>query len=130
METIQRRQTVAVRVGPVMVGYGHPVVVQSMTNTDTADAAATAGQVAALALSGSELVRITVNNDPAARAVPENRCPVARPGDRCPAGRRFSLQRASSAQPLSRLRQKPWPNTASTPETSAPAGTGTRTFGA
>ncbi len=71
METIQRRQTVAVRVGPVMVGCGHPVVVQSMTNTDTADAAATAGQVAALALSGSELVRITVNNDPAARAVPE-----------------------------------------------------------
>ena len=71
METIQRRQTVAVRVGPVMVGYGHPVVVQSMTNTDTADAAATAGQVAALALSGSELVRITVNNDRAARAVPE-----------------------------------------------------------
>ena len=71
METIQRRQTVAVRVGPVMVGYGHPVVVQSMTNTDTADAAGTAGQVAALALSGSELVRITVNNDRAARAVPE-----------------------------------------------------------
>ena len=71
METIQRRQTVAVRVGPVMVGCGHPVVVQSMTNTDTADAAATAGQVAALALSGSELVRITVNNDRAARAVPE-----------------------------------------------------------
>ena len=71
METIQRRQTVAVRVGPVMVGYGHPVVVQSMTNTDTADAAATAGQVAALALSGSELVRITVNNARAARAVPE-----------------------------------------------------------
>ena len=71
METIRRRQTVAARVGPVMVGYGHPVVVQSMTNTDTADAAATAGQVAALALSGSELVRITVNNDRAARAVPE-----------------------------------------------------------
>ena len=71
METIQRRQTVAVRVGPVMVGYGHPVVVQSMTNTDTADAAATAGQVAALAMSGSELVRMTVNNDRAARAVPE-----------------------------------------------------------
>ena len=71
MEAIQRRQTVAVRVGPVMVGSGHPVAVQSMTNTDTADAAATAGQVADLALAGSELVRITVNNDPAARAVPE-----------------------------------------------------------
>ncbi len=71
METIQRRQTVAVQVGRVMVGYGHPVVVQSMTNTDTADAATTASQVAALAQSGSELVRITVNNDQAARAVPE-----------------------------------------------------------
>ena len=71
METIQRRQTVAVRVGSVMVGSGHPVAVQSMTNTDTADAAGTAGQVADLALSGSELVRITVNNDQAARAVPE-----------------------------------------------------------
>ncbi len=71
MDTIQRRQTVAVRVGPVMVGSGYPVAVQSMTNTDTADAAATASQVAALALSGSELVRITVNNDQAARAVPE-----------------------------------------------------------
>ena len=71
MKTIQRRQTVAVRVGPVMVGSGFPVAVQSMTNTDTADAAGTAGQVAALAQSGSELVRITVNNDQAARAVPE-----------------------------------------------------------
>lgn len=54
-----------------MVGSGYPVAVQSMTNTDTADAAGTAGQVADLALSGSELVRITVNNDQAARAVPE-----------------------------------------------------------
>lgn len=71
MEEIQRRQTVAVRVGPVMVGSANPVAVQSMTNTDTADAAATASQVAALAQSGSELVRITVNNDQAARAVPE-----------------------------------------------------------
>ena len=71
MKTIQRRQTVAVRVGSVMVGSGYPVAVQSMTNTDTADAAGTAAQVAALAHAGSELVRITVNNDRAARAVPE-----------------------------------------------------------
>ena len=71
METIPRRQTVAVRVGSVMVGSAYPVAVQSMTNTDTADAAGTASQVADLALSGSELVRITVNNDQAARAVPE-----------------------------------------------------------
>ena len=53
------------------VGSGHPIVVQSMTNTDTADAHATAEQVAALAAAGSELVRITVNNDQAAAAVPE-----------------------------------------------------------
>jgi (E)-4-hydroxy-3-methylbut-2-enyl-diphosphate synthase len=58
-------------VGDVAVGSSHPVVVQSMTNTDTADAAATAGQVVALARAGSELVRITVNNEEAAAAVPE-----------------------------------------------------------
>ena len=57
--------------GDVAVGSSHPVVVQSMTNTDTADAAATAGQVVALARAGSELVRITVNNEEAAAAVPE-----------------------------------------------------------
>ena len=59
------------RVGSVPVGADHPVVVQSMTNTDTADAPATADQVIALARAGSELVRITVNNDEAAAAVPE-----------------------------------------------------------
>lgn len=58
-------------VGGVPVGSLHPVVVQSMTNTDTADAAGTATQVAALAAAGSQLVRITVNNDEAAAAVPE-----------------------------------------------------------
>jgi (E)-4-hydroxy-3-methylbut-2-enyl-diphosphate synthase len=68
-----RRQTVSVDVGGVMVGSRHPIVVQSMTNTDTADADATAIQVAALAHAGSELVRITVNNDAAAGAVPEIR---------------------------------------------------------
>jgi len=66
-----RRQTVTTYVGGVAVGSPHPVVVQSMTNTDTADAAATAEQVAALARAGSQLVRITVNNDDAAAAVPE-----------------------------------------------------------
>jgi len=65
-----RRQTVGVRVGPVVVGGGAPVVVQSMTNTDTADIAATVAQVAALAQAGSELVRITVDRDEAAAAVP------------------------------------------------------------
>jgi len=66
-----RRLTPTVRVGEVRVGSGHPVVVQSMTNTDTADARATAQQVAELARAGSELVRITVNTLEAARAVPE-----------------------------------------------------------
>jgi (E)-4-hydroxy-3-methylbut-2-enyl-diphosphate synthase len=58
-------------VGNVPVGSSQPIVVQSMTNTDTADAAATARQVAALAHAGSQLVRVTVNNDESARAVPE-----------------------------------------------------------
>jgi (E)-4-hydroxy-3-methylbut-2-enyl-diphosphate synthase len=66
-----RRPSVTVDVAGVMVGSRHPVVVQSMTNTDTADADATALQVAQLAHAGSELVRITVNNDPAAAAVHE-----------------------------------------------------------
>jgi (E)-4-hydroxy-3-methylbut-2-enyl-diphosphate synthase len=65
-----RHQTVAVKVGNVTVGGGAPVVVQSMTNTDTADVEATASQVAALARTGSELVRITVDRDEAAAAVP------------------------------------------------------------
>ncbi len=65
-----RHRTVAVNVGKVTVGGGAPVVVQSMTNTDTADAAATAQQVAALARAGSEIVRITVDRDEAAAAVP------------------------------------------------------------
>ena len=65
-----RRQTPTVDVGGVAVGSAAPIVVQSMTNTDTADADATALQVAALAHAGSELVRITVNNDAAAAAVP------------------------------------------------------------
>ncbi len=67
----KRRQTVTVEVGGVPVGSGHPIVVQSMTNTDTADARATAEQVALLAAAGSELVRVTVNTDEAARAVPD-----------------------------------------------------------
>jgi (E)-4-hydroxy-3-methylbut-2-enyl-diphosphate synthase len=66
-----RRQTVTAHVGTVPVGSAHPVVVQSMTNTDTADAAATAEQVARLANAGSQIVRVTVNNEEAAAAVPE-----------------------------------------------------------
>ncbi len=66
-----RRVSVTCKVGGVPVGGGHPVVVQSMTNTDTADAAATAAQVRLLADAGSEIVRITVNTRAAAQAVPE-----------------------------------------------------------
>jgi (E)-4-hydroxy-3-methylbut-2-enyl-diphosphate synthase len=66
-----RRSTVVVHVGSVAVGSAHPVVVQSMTNTDTADVAGTVEQVARLAETGSELVRLTVNTPAAARAVPE-----------------------------------------------------------
>jgi (E)-4-hydroxy-3-methylbut-2-enyl-diphosphate synthase len=67
---VKRRTSALVDVGGVTVGGGHPIVVQSMTNTDTADVEATARQVAALATAGSELVRVTVNNDAAAAAVP------------------------------------------------------------
>jgi (E)-4-hydroxy-3-methylbut-2-enyl-diphosphate synthase len=70
---IARHRTVAVRVGQVTIGGGAPIVVQSMTNTDTSDVAATARQVADLARAGSELVRITVNDDAAAAAVPRIR---------------------------------------------------------
>jgi (E)-4-hydroxy-3-methylbut-2-enyl-diphosphate synthase len=67
----RRRATVSVDVGGVLVGSAHPVVVQSMTNTDTADPDATALQVAQLAQAGSQLVRVTVNTEAAAAAVPE-----------------------------------------------------------
>src|SRR5512133_591569 len=65
-----RRKAVVVDVGGVKMGGDHPIVVQSMTNTDTADVASTVNQVMALARAGSELVRVTVNTEEAARAVP------------------------------------------------------------
>jgi (E)-4-hydroxy-3-methylbut-2-enyl-diphosphate synthase len=70
MAEIQRRKTPTVKIGNVRVGWEVPVVVQSMTNTDTADIPGTIEQVAALALAGSEIVRVTVNNEDAAAAVP------------------------------------------------------------
>ncbi len=66
-----RRKSVTANIGGVLVGSDHPVVVQSMTNTDTADPVSTATQVAALWRAGSQIVRVTVNNDAAAAAVPE-----------------------------------------------------------
>ena len=70
MASIQRRKSVTAKIGNVRVGSDAPVVVQSMTNTDTADVPSTVQQVAQLARAGSELVRVTVNNDAAAQAVP------------------------------------------------------------
>ena len=70
MPEIQRRKTPTVKIGKVRVGWEVPVVVQSMTNTDTADVDRTIEQVAALAMAGSEIVRVTVNNEEAAAAVP------------------------------------------------------------
>ncbi len=93
----QRRESVGVRVGSglgaVVVGGGAPVVVQSMTNTDTADVDSTVRQVAALAQAGSELVRITVDRDEAAAAVPKIREKLDALEFRRAAGRRFSLYR-------------------------------------
>ena len=70
MPQINRRRAVSVKIGSVVVGPDAPVVVQAMTNTDTADVESTVQQIAALARAGSELVRITVNNEAAAKAVP------------------------------------------------------------
>src|SRR6202790_231293 len=71
MAALKRRASVAVKIGNVWVGGNHPVVVQSMTNTDTADVMSTVNQVMALAQAGSELVRVTVNTEAAAQAVPK-----------------------------------------------------------
>jgi (E)-4-hydroxy-3-methylbut-2-enyl-diphosphate synthase len=82
--TQQRHKTAAVNVGGVVVGGGAPIVVQSMTNTDTADVEGTARLVAALAAAGSELVRITVDRDEAAAAVPHIRDRLAQRGVNVP----------------------------------------------
>ena len=70
---MKRRTTMAVNVGGVTIGGGAPIVVQSMTNTDTADAEKTTEQIVSLARSGSEIVRITVDREAAAKAVPHIR---------------------------------------------------------
>src|SRR5437773_11009686 len=84
MANIQRRKSVGVAIGSVRVGGGAPVVVQSMTNTDTADVAGTVQQIAALARAGSELVRVTVNNEATAAAVPKIADELERQGVRVP----------------------------------------------
>jgi (E)-4-hydroxy-3-methylbut-2-enyl-diphosphate synthase len=110
----QRHGTTAVNVGGVMVGGGAPIVVQSMTNTDTADAEATARQVAALAASGSELVRITVDRDEAAEAVPRIRDKLERLNVRVPLigdfhyiGHKLLAEHPGCAQALDKYRINP-----------------------
>ena len=113
-----RKATVAVRVGAgagaVTVGGGAPVVVQSMTNTDTADVEATVKQVAALARAGSELVRITVDRDEAAAAVPQIRDRLARMGVAVPLvgdfhyiGHKLLAAHPACAQALDKYRINP-----------------------
>jgi (E)-4-hydroxy-3-methylbut-2-enyl-diphosphate synthase len=84
MATKPRRRAVVTDVGGVKVGGNHPIVVQSMTNTDTADVRATVNQVIALARAGSELVRVTVNTEHAAAAVPEISREIAKAGVNVP----------------------------------------------
>ncbi len=83
-EPAARRPSVGVQIGKVKVGGGAPIVVQSMTNTDTEDPASTAKQIAELARAGSELVRITVNTPAAAAAVPHIRDRLAMMGVEVP----------------------------------------------
>ncbi|MDH3316702.1 MAG: flavodoxin-dependent (E)-4-hydroxy-3-methylbut-2-enyl-diphosphate synthase [Gammaproteobacteria bacterium] len=111
---IARRKSVAVHVGPVSIGGEAPIVVQSMTNTDTADAAGTAAQVEALSRAGSELVRITVNTPEAAAAVAEIRrrlddlgCRVPLIGDFHYNGHRLLTEYPNCAVALDKYRINP-----------------------
>ena len=113
-EVAGRRTTPTVRVGNILIGSQHPIVVQSMTNTDTADAKSTAIQVSELARAGSELVRITVNTLEAAQAVPEiarrlemMSCEVPLIGDFHYNGHRLLQQVPQCAQLLAKYRINP-----------------------
>lgn len=112
--TVKRRKSVPVRVGKVVVGGDAPIVVQSMTNTDTADVEATVAQVAALAKAGSELVRITVDRDDAAKAVPHIRDGLDRLGVDVPLvgdfhyiGHKLLLGHPACAEALAKYRINP-----------------------
>jgi (E)-4-hydroxy-3-methylbut-2-enyl-diphosphate synthase len=114
LSPVKRRNTVAVQVGPVRIGGGAPIVVQSMTNTNTADAAGTAAQVETLARAGSELVRITVDTPEAAAAVAEIRarldlagCNVPLVGDFHYNGHRLLAAYPGCAQALAKYRINP-----------------------
>ena len=110
----ERRHSVPVAVGDVVIGGGRPVVVQSMTNTDTADVQATADQAAALARAGSELVRITVDRNEAAIAVPHIRdeldkraCGVPLVGDFHYIGHKLLTENPACAEALAKYRINP-----------------------
>ena len=110
----QRRPSTRVHIGAVAVGGGAPVVVQSMTNTDTADIGATVTQVAQLARAGSELVRLTVNSAEAARAVPEIRERLLQTGTNVPLigdfhfnGHKLLTQYPACAEALAKYRINP-----------------------
>jgi (E)-4-hydroxy-3-methylbut-2-enyl-diphosphate synthase len=114
METISRRKTFSVKVGDVVIGDQAPVVVQSMTNTDTANKASTVAQVASLANTGSELVRITVNTEEAAAQVPyiraeldEMGCTVPLVGDFHYNGHLLLTKYPACAKALSKYRINP-----------------------
>src|SRR3990172_10910657 len=104
-----RRKTVSADVGGVLIGSAHPIVVQSMTNTDTADVDATAAQVRALHAAGSELVRVKVNKEDAARAVPAIAAQVDVPliGDFHYNGHLLLTRYPACAQALAKLRINP-----------------------
>jgi (E)-4-hydroxy-3-methylbut-2-enyl-diphosphate synthase len=111
---VKPRHSVAVRVGEMSIGGGAPVVVQSMTNTDTADVAATAQQVIELARAGSEMVRITVNSDEAARAVPHIHESLLKRGENIPLvgdfhfnGHKLLANHPTCAQALAKYRINP-----------------------
>ena len=114
MTSQKRRHSVRVMVGHVPVGGGAPIVVQSMTNTDTADVVATVRQVAELARAGSELVRITVNTDAAAAAVPHIREKLDAMGVNVPLigdfhfnGHKLLTEHPACAETLAKLRINP-----------------------
>src|SRR5438874_7887347 len=109
-----RHKTTQVMVGSVAVGGGAPIVVQSMTNTDTADVEGTAAQVAALARAGSELVRITIDRNEAAAAVPHIRdrlakmeCDVPLIGDFHYIGHKLLADHPACAEALDKYRINP-----------------------
>ncbi len=111
---INRRKTQTVQVGSVKIGGGAPVVVQSMTNTDTADVKASIEQIKALTQAGSELVRLTVNNEAAAKAVPQIRDGLAQQGVEVPLigdfhfnGHRLLSDHPACAEALAKYRINP-----------------------